>query len=382
MTKLINFTEVNPISNKQNLIIKSKIFSIIKRRNFILGKSVNEFENEFSKLSKVKYSVGCASGTDALILSLMSLNLKKEDEIIVPGMSYISTALSVILNNNKLVFVDIDDETGLISIDKVARKLTKKTKAIIPVNLYGQKVDLKELRKVVGRKIAIIEDSAQSIFAYDCYDCVNNKSKKCCKKKMNEKYFDISCYSFYPSKNLGAYGDAGLIATNNKRIYKKLLALRNLGSIKKNKFTLIGKNSRLDTIQAVVLKNKINNVLRWNDERRKISNIYDENFEKIEEIKLTKTSPGSSRHLYVIRTKKRAKLKDYLIKKKIMCQTHYSYSLNQLNPFKKLIKNYKLVNSEKWSKECLSLPLYPEMKKIQINKIVDEVKKFFKVINI
>ena len=377
MTKLINFTEVNPISNKQNLIIKSKIFSIIKRRNFILGKSVNEFENEFSKLSKVKYSVGCASGTDALILSLMSLNLKKEDEIIVPGMSYISTALSVILNNNKLVFVDIDDETGLISIDKVARKLTKKTKAIIPVNLYGQKVDLKKIRKVVGSKIAIIEDSAQSIFAYDCYNCSNNKSKNCCKKKMNEKYSDISCYSFYPSKNLGAYGDAGLIATNNKRIYKKLLALRNLGSIKKNKFTLIGKNSRLDTIQAVVLKNKIKNALRWNDERRKISNIYDRNLRDIEEIKLTKTSPGSSRHLYVIRTKKRAKLIDYLIKKKIMCQTHYSYSLNQIKPFKKLIKSQKLVNSEKWSKECLSLPLYPEIKKNQIYKIIDEVKKFF-----
>ena len=377
MSKLINFTEVNPISNKQNLIIKNQIFSTIKKKDFILGKSVNEFEKKFSKLSKIKYSVGCASGTDALILSLMSLNLKKGDEVIVPGMSYISTGLSVILNDNKLVFADIDNKTGLISIDKISKKLTKKTKAIIPVNLYGQKVDLKKIRKVVGSTIAIIEDSAQSIFAYDCYNCSNNKSKNCCKKKMNEKYSDISCYSFYPSKNLGAYGDAGLIATNNKRIYKKLLALRNLGSIKKNKFTLIGKNSRLDTIQAVVLKNKIKNTLRWNDERRKISNIYDENLKKIEEIKLTKTSPGSSRHLYVIRTKKRDKLINYLMKKKILCQTHYSYSLNQLKPFKKFISSQKLVNSEMWSKECLSLPLYPEMKKSQIYKIIYEVKKFF-----
>ena len=121
-------------------------------------KSVNEFEKRFSELSKIKYSVGCASGTDALILSLMSLNLRKGDEIIVPGMSYISTGLSVILNNNKLIFVDIDNKTGLISIDKVADKLTKKTKAIIPVNLYGQKVDLKKLREVVGSKMTIIEE--------------------------------------------------------------------------------------------------------------------------------------------------------------------------------------------------------------------------------
>jgi len=233
MVKVINFSEVNPISNKQNLIIKNQIFATIKKKDFILGKSVNEFEKGFSKLSKIKYSVGCASGTDALILSLMSLNLKKEDEIIVPGMSYISTGLSVILNNNKLVFADIDSKTGLISIEKVARKLNKKTKVIIPVNLYGQKVDLKKLREVVGSKITIIEDSAQSVLAYSCHGCANNKSNKCCKKKMNEKYSDISCYSFYPSKNLGAYGDGGLIATNDIKKYEKLLALRNLGAIKK-----------------------------------------------------------------------------------------------------------------------------------------------------
>jgi len=377
MVKVINFSEVNPISNKQNLIIKNQIFSTIKKKDFILGKSVYEFEKDFSKLSKIKYSVGCASGTDALILSLMSLNLKKEDEIIVPGMSYISTGLSVILNNNRLVFADIDNRTGLISIEKVARKLNKNTKVIIPVNLYGQKVNLKKLRKVVGKKITIIEDSAQSIFAYSCYDCSDKKGEKCCKSETNEKYSDISCYSFYPSKNLGAYGDAGLIATNDKSAYKKLLALRNLGSIKKNEFTLVGKNSRLDTLQAVVLKNKIKNVLKWNNARRKISNIYDKNLRDIEEIKLTKTSPGSSRHLYVIRTKKRAKLINHLIKKKIMCHTHYSYSLNQIKPFKKLIKSQKLVNSENWSKECLSLPLYPEMKKSQIYRIVNEIKKFF-----
>ena len=378
MSKLINFTEVNPISNKQNLIIKNQIFSTIKKKDFILGKSVNEFEKEFSELSKIKYSVGCASGTDALILSLMSLNLRKGDEIIVPGMSYISTGLSVILNNNKLIFVDIDNKTGLISIDKVADKLTKKTKAIIPVNLYGQKVDLKKLREVVGSKITIIEDSAQSVLAYSCYGCSNNNSTKCCKKKMNEKYSDISCYSFYPSKNLGAYGDGGLIATNDKKKYERLLALRNLGAIKKNRFTLIGKNSRLDTIQSIVLKNKIKNVLKWNDVRRKISNIYDKNLEDINEEKLTKTFPGSSRHLYVIRVKNRKKLVKYLTKKNIAVQFHYPYSLNKTGALKNKIKNIKLPISEQWAKECISLPLHPKLKISDADYIANQIRIFFK----
>ena len=378
MVKVINFSEVNPISNKQNLIIKNQIFSTIKKKDFILGKSVNEFEKEFSKLSKIKYSVGCASGTDALILSLMSLNLKKEDEIIVPGMSYISTGLSVILNNNKLVFADIDNKTGLISIEKVARKLNKKTKVIIPVNLYGQKVDLKKLREVVGSKITIIEDSAQSVLAYSCYGCMNNKSNKCCKKKMNEKYSDISCYSFYPSKNLGAYGDGGLIATNDRKKYEKLLTLRNLGAIKKNRFTLIGKNSRLDTIQSIVLKNKIKNVFKWNDVRRKISNIYDKNLEDINEVKLTKTFPGSSRHLYVIRVKNRKKLVKYLTKKKIPAQFHYPYSLNKTGALKNKIKNIKLPISEQWAKECISLPLHPKLKISDADHIANQIRIFFK----
>ncbi len=376
MPKVINFSEVNPVSKKQNLSIRNQIFSTIKSKNFILGKPVSEFEKEFSKLSKLKYSVGCASGTDALLLSLMSFNLKRDDEIIVPGMSYISTGLSVILNNNKLIFADIDNETGLISISDIVKKITNKTKVIIPVNLYGQKVDLKKLRKAVGNKINIIEDSAQSHFAYSCL-CIN-PNDKCCKSNRNEKYADISCYSFYPSKNLGAYGDAGLISTNNKSIYKKLLGLRNLGSTEKSKFTLIGKNSRLDTIQAVVLKNKLKNIHKWNYQRRMISSIYDKSFKGIKNITLTKTSPGSSRHLYVIRTKRRDKLKEYLLKKRIMCQTHYAYSLNKLKPFKKLIKKQKLHNSENWARNCISLPLHPKMKEFQINKIIKEVKNFFK----
>ena len=152
MTKPIEFTNVNPISKKDTYLIKNEINKIINDNDFILGRSVKKFENNFSKLSQNRYSVGCASGTDALILALKSLNLKKHHEIIVPAMTYISTGLSVLLNNNKLVYADIDDDTGLISIDSVVKNVTKNTRAIIPVNLYGQKTDLKKLRNSIKKK--------------------------------------------------------------------------------------------------------------------------------------------------------------------------------------------------------------------------------------
>jgi len=378
MNKKINFSDVNPLSKNELTIIKKKIFQTIKKKDFILGNSVNIFEKEFSKITKINYSVGCGNGTDALVLSLMSLNLKKNDEVIVPGISYISTALCVILNNNKLVHADINDETGLISIEDVLKKITKKTKVVIPVNLYGQKVDLKKLRKKISKKIYIVEDSAQSHFAYSCYDCSKRFNQICCKRYKNDNYADISCYSFYPTKNLGAFGDGGLISTNNKKIYKKLLALRNLGATSKNHHEIIGKNSRLDTIQAVVLKEKLKSILKFNEQRREIARIYDEKLNSINQIKLTKTHPGATRHLYVIRTKKRDNLIKHLKSKKIMCQIHYPYSLNRLKPLiqKKII--HKLNNSEDWAKSCVSLPIYPTLKLNDVTFISKVIKKYFK----
>jgi dTDP-4-amino-4,6-dideoxygalactose transaminase len=368
MIKKINFSDVNPIRGSHILSIKRDIFKIIDKKDFILGSAVKDFEKIFSKMSKTNFSVGCASGTDALNLSLMSLNIKKDDEVIVPGLTYISTGLSVLLNNNKLVFADIDNNTGLISIDSVKKKITNKTKVVIPVNLYGQKVDLQKLRKAVGKNIYIVEDSAQSHFAF------TGKNKKV----TSNKIADASCYSFYPAKNLGAYGDGGLITTNNKKLYNKLLALRNLGSIKKYDHFLIGLNSRLDTIQAVVLKNKLKTILYLNQKRREIAHYYDKKLCHISEIKLTKTNEGSSRHLYVIRVRNRNKLIKHLSKKGIACIIHYPYSLNKLKAFRNRIKKVKLKNTEMWVKECLSLPIHPNMKIAQAAKVVTEIKKYFK----
>ena len=378
MTKTINFTNVNPINSRDGSLIKNEIKKIINNNDFILGKSVKKFEDNFSKLSQIGYSVGCASGTDALILSLKSLNLKQHHEVIVPAMTYISTGLSVLLNNNKLVYADIENDTGLISIDSITRNITKNTRAVIPVNLYGQKIDLKRLRTSINKKIFIIEDSAQSHFAYSCFSCGNKKINNCCKREKNDRYADISCYSFYPAKNLGAYGDAGLVATKNRKIYKKLLSLRNLGSIKKHEHNILGMNSRLDTIQAAILNGKLKSILKINDNRRKIAKIYDEKLKTIKQIKITKTNPGSARHLYVIRTKHRDGLVRHLLNKKISCQIHYPYSLNRLKPFVKYArKNKNLKSSEKWSKECLSLPIHSKMKLNDANQVANELNKFF-----
>ena len=373
----MKFTDVNPFNNKiQNKINKS-ILNTIKKKDFILGKNVNKFEKSFAKLSNSKYAIGCATGTDALLLAIKSLNLKKKHEVIIPGMSYISTGLSVVLNNNKIVFADIDENTGLVSLESIKKKISRNTKVIIPVNLYGQKVDIRKLRKIAGNKIFIIEDSAQSHFSSTCCKCKKSNHISCYKKEKSHKYADLSCYSFYPSKNLGAYGDGGLITTENSKIYKKLLVLRNLGSVKKNQHKYEGLNSRLDTMQASVLLEKLKYTPINNNLRRKISEYYDKRLINIREIKLTLTDPGSSRHLYVIRVKNRNKLAKYLIKNKIPIQYHYPYCLNKSEALSKKIKKIKLKFSEKWSKECISLPLHPFMSYNDVNRTVNLIKRYF-----
>ena len=293
-------------------------------------------------------------------------------------MSYISTALCASLNNNKIIFADIDDGTGLISFESIKKKLSKNTKVIIPVNLYGQKVNIGLLRKIVGKGVFIIEDSAQSHFSSICQHCKNSDHASCFKREKSHRYADFSCYSFYPSKNLGAYGDAGIITTENSNLYKNLLILRNLGSVKKNHHQYEGLNSRLDTLQASVLLQKLKYTPMHNNYRRKISAYYDVELAFMDDIKLTSTDPGSSRHLYVIRVKDRDKLAKYLIKNNIPVQFHYPYSLNKTGALSKKVKRIKLLNSEKWARECISLPLHPYMTINDAKRTVNFIKKYFR----
>ena len=356
------------ISN-QDKKLKKKIFdginTVIKNSDFILGKKVKEFEDKFSKFCDSEYGVGCANGTDALILALESLNLPKNSEIILPAMTWCSTLFAVIRANLKPILVDIKDNYSTICPSDLKKKISKKTKAIILVHLYGDCCDLKEIKKVIqNRKIFIIEDAAQAHGGYD-----SNSMKKV------GSLGDLACFSFYPGKNLGAYGDAGFITTNNRNIYKRLLKLRNMGAITKHHHEIIGTNSRLDTIQAVVLLEKMKNLNLLISKRKYICNYYNNNI-KNKNIEILEYTKGCVYHQYVIKTKKIRKLLIYLKEKNIPFGRHYPKPLHKLKAVKKNFLNQKFKNSEKLAYYGVSIPTNPLLKLSDLNFICNSLNKF------
>ncbi len=355
------------IYNQDKNIHKSYITELkkhFKNSDFILGKSVQTFEKNFSKFTKSNFSVGCANGTDALYLALKALDLPKNSEVIVPAMTWISTVLAVINNGFKPVLVDVNEYNSLISINDIKKNITKKTKVILPVNLYGSVVNIKEIKKIIGnKKIFIIEDSAQAHGGKDDFG------------KMVGKYSDMSCYSFYPGKNLGCYGDGGLITTNNKKYYEKLVKFRNLGSKFKHVHEEIGVNSRLDTIQATLLNIKLKYLNKLNNKRRKIANFYNKNINN-KKINILKYSKFAVYHQYVILVNNRDNLIKYLKKNSIQFGIHYPLSINKLKCFKNIFKNKKFINAEYISSHCLSLPIDPYLTKKNQKKICSLLNNF------
>ena len=355
------------IYNQDKHIHKAFIRKLKKhfiKSDFVLGNSVKKFENNFSKFTNSKFSVGCANGTDALYLALKSLNIKKNSEVIVPAMTWISTVLAIIQNNLKPILADVNKENSLISLDDIKKKINKKTKVVMPVNLYGSIVNIKEIKKIIGnKKIFIIEDSAQ---AHGGKDNFGNAIGM---------YSDFSCYSFYPGKNLGCYGDGGLITTNNKKYYEKLIKLRNLGSKTKHLHDEIGVNSRLDTIQATLLNIKLKSLNNLNYKRRKIANFYNKNI-KNKEINIIKYSKNAVYHQYVILVKNRNNLIKYLEKNSIQYGIHYPLPINKLNCFKKIFKNKKYTNAEYIASHCLSLPIDPNLTHKDQKKICSVINNY------
>ena len=347
--------------------IKKDIELIIKDTSFILGDKVKEFENRYAKYCNTKYAVGCANGTDALYLAIKSLDLPKNSEVILPAMTYCSTLFSIIRSGLKPILVDISNNKSTICVNSLKKKINKKTKLIIMVHLYGEPCDYFEIKKLIQNKnIFLIEDAAQ---AHGAYLSKNNK------KILAGSMSDIGCFSFYPGKNLGAYGDAGIITTNKKRVYDSLIKLRNLGSKKKFIHSEVGYNSRLDTIQASVLLNKLKNLNQLNLKRKKIAKIYNE---KIYNNKLTKlsTSEGCVFHQYVILANNPKKFRKYLEKKGIPYGRHYPYPLHKLHAVKKMFKNQKYIYSEKLATNGTSLPISPMLNNKQIKKVVKVLNNF------
>jgi dTDP-4-amino-4,6-dideoxygalactose transaminase len=362
----------NPIKRK----LFERFLKIIKSSNFILGKEVAIFEKKFAQYTNTKYAIAVSNGTDALILALKSLNLNNKDEVIIPAMTYFATALAVLHNNLKLVLCDIDKNTGLLDLEQLKKKITKKTKCIIPVNFNGNYIEFHKLKKITPKNVKIIYDSSQSHGAFDCGLCQNKNSKYCCRKgpRVNEKAF-ISCYSLYPGKNLGALGDAGIITTNSIKICNIIINLRNIGSNKKYIHSKLGFNNRMDTVQASFLCEKLKKLDSQNISRTRNAKFFNNNL-KNKYFTIVKHKKGSVYHNYVLLTKYRKKFMLYLKKSKIDFNMHYPFSINKHSAIKKMFVKKKFLNAEQYSKECISIPIHPFLKKKHLKYIVKKINNF------
>lgn len=352
--------------------IDPEVERIIKNAQFVGGKEVEDFENEFAHYLGAKYVISVNSGTDALIFGIRGLNLSADDEIIVPANTFIATALAASENDIKPVFVDIDKNDYGINLVDLKSKINERTKAIILVHLYGQPDKIDEVKEIIrksGKKIYLIEDACQAHGAKY--------------KNVRVGNFGIfSAFSFYPTKNLGAYGDGGAIVTNDHKLANTYRKFRQYGSIKKYYHDTLGVNSRLDTLQAAVLKIKLNHLDDWNKKRQIIAAHYTKLLNKVvPEIETSKefNERKSVFHVYVVKTNKRNRLVDYLEKEGISTLIHYPLPLHLQKAYQYLHYKYgDLPNSEKASEEILSLPMFEYMTKTQVEYVVSKISDFYK----
>ncbi len=351
--------------------INNALKRTIRRGDFILGQDVSLFEKEFSSFCGAKYAVGVSSGTAALFLALSAIGVSFGDEVIVPSYTYIATALAVSYTGAKPVFVDIDETTYNIDLDKLKQAITRKTKAIIPVHLYGQMADMFGVMKIAKEyNLRVIEDAAQAHGATLKMPDGNTR--------LAGTIGDIGCFSFYPSKNLGGLGDGGMVITNNSQLSQKLVMLRNYGRVSKYEHAIIGYNSRLDTMQAAVLRVKLKRLDRWNAMRRQAARIYDELFSTLPGVitPYVRAEATPVYHCYAIRTPMRDLVFQELTKKGVGVIVHYPIPLHLQKAYKDLAhKRGDFPVAERVSKEIISLPMYPHLKRTAIKFVVDNIRK-------
>lgn len=355
---------------KQYLSIKKDIDrSIAKTLNsgwFILGQEVKKFEKEFAKYCGTKYAIGVGNGLEALQIALMSLNIGPGDEVITAPNSAMATSLAISAVGAKPVFVDINPNSYNIDPVKIEKKITKKTKAILLVHLFGQSAQMDAINKIAKKhNLKVVEDVCQAHGA-------KYKSKR------TGSLGDVGCFSFYPSKNLGAYGDGGMIITSDQKVFQQARKLRDYGQKERNIFLEKGLNSRLDEIQAAILRVKLKHLDKWNKKRRTLAKLYDKYLANCDII-IPRQSKNCFHiyHLYVIQTKNRDKLQKYLARQGIQAVIHYPKPIYLQKAYKDLkLKKGTCPVAEKLSQEILSLPIYPELTENQVKKISQAIKKF------
>jgi len=367
----IPFSDINLQYKEIKKEIDQAIDRVVRTGDFILGKDVLLFENEFAQFCQSRYAVGVCSGTEALFLALLSLGIKEGDEVIVPSFTYIATALAVSYTGATPVFAEIEENTYNIDPKAIRKSITKNTKAIIPVHLFGQPANMLEILKIAQENdIKVIEDAAQAHGA--------NIRMEEGKWRPVGALADIGCFSFYPSKNLGAFGDGGMILANEEEIYKKLLMLRDYGRISKYEHALIGYNCRLDTLQAAILREKLKKLDKWNKMRQQAAETYNKLLKDVEEVITPYVGPDVKHvyHVYAVRTKKRDSVFQALKSKGVGVIIHYPIPVHLQKAYSHLgYKDGDMPITERVAQEIISLPMYPHIKDAQIKFIVRAIKE-------
>ena len=347
--------------------INLAINQVCESQFFCLGPALAEFEEKIAEYCQSKYAIGLSSGSDALLVSLMALEIKPGDEVITSPFTFFATAGSVARLGAKPVFVDIDPDSYNIDPALIEEKITEKTRVIIPVHLFGQIARMKPIMEIAERHdLDVIEDAAQSIGA-------TQNGKKC------GNFGLCGCFSFYPTKNLGGFGDGGLVTTNDESFAEKIKTLRDHGQKPRYFYKILGGNFRLDCIQAAVLSVKLKYLDEWNDKRRQNAVLYD-NFFAGSEVKPPQIDSNnvSIYHQYTVTVPKRDRLQEYLAEKEIGSAIFYPHPLHLQECFKQLGYNKgDFPVAERLCEDVLSLPIYPELKKEQIEYVANAILEFY-----
>jgi len=354
--------------------INQNIINSLQKGKFINGPIVKEFSQNLSNFLNVKHVIPCANGTDALQIAYMALGLKSGDEIICPSWTYISTAEAATILGVKTIFCDVDSNTFNVTAEFIEPLITKKTKAIVVVHLYGQSCNMEAILNLAKKhNLKVIEDNAQAI------GCEYTFSDG--EKKYTGTMGDIGTTSFYPTKNLGAYGDGGAIFTNNDNLAKKIKMLSNHGESKRYHHSFIGINSRLDSIQAEVLNVKLNYLNDYNQARNQMAENYNKVFKSVEQLQIPELNKNSTHvyHQYTLKVLngKRDDLMKYLEQNEIETRVYYPIPVHKQKAFSNY-SNISLNNTDELVTTSLSLPIHSEIENSSQKDIIDSVLNFFK----
>ena len=358
--------------DKTNDIIRAEMSAafneVFESKWYILGEKVKQFEKEYASFNKVKYCVGTSNGLDALHLSLKAVGVGTGDEVIVPSNTFIATLLAISYVGATPVLVEPDPATYNIDPAKIEAAITSRTKVIMPVHLYGQCCEMKDIMTVAAKhNLFVIEDNAQAQGSSHF-------------SQLAGTFGNINATSFYPGKNLGALGDAGAITTNDEDLAKKIAVLRNYGSEKKYHNEIVGYNMRLDELQAALLSVKLKYLATWTAERQQIADWYNAALSGVADIVLPVVANGATHvyHLYVVRVPRRNELQEYLQHNGIGTLIHYPVPPHLQQAYSHLgFKEGDFPIAEEIAKTCLSLPVWPGLKKHEVVFISEQIKKFF-----